>query len=106
MRQVWRCWRGTRGKKSLGNAFLKVKRNNKARLAALARRELGVVIDPASLFDVQIKRIHEYKRQLLNLLHVVSRHQAIVADPNADWCRAAWSLPARRPPRTTPPRPS
>ena len=73
------------GKKSLGNAFLKVKRNNKARLAALVRRELGVVIDPASLFDVQIKRIHEYKRQLLNLLHVVSRHQAIVADPNADW---------------------
>jgi starch phosphorylase len=73
------------GKKSLGNAFLKVKRNNKARLAALVRRELGVVIDPASLFDVQIKRIHEYKRQLLNLLHVVARHQAIVAEPTADW---------------------
>ena len=72
-------------KKSLGTAFLKVKRENKARLAALVRRELGVVIDPASLFDVQIKRIHEYKRQLLNLLHVVARYQAIVASPNADW---------------------
>jgi glycogen phosphorylase len=43
------------------------------------------VIDPSSLFDVHIKRIHEYKRQLLNLLHVVSRYQAIVADPQSDW---------------------
>ena len=68
-------------KKTLGAAFLKVKRNNKARLAALVRRELGVVIDPVSLFDVHIKRIHEYKRQLLNLLHVVARYQAIVARP-------------------------
>jgi len=71
------------GKKSLGAAFLAVKRENKVRLASLVRRELGVVIDPASLFDVHIKRIHEYKRQLLNLLHVVARYQAIVADPAA-----------------------
>jgi starch phosphorylase len=71
------------GDKTLGAAFLEVKRDNKARLAALVRRELGVVIDPASLFDVHIKRIHEYKRQLLNLLHVVARYQAIVADPAA-----------------------
>ena len=68
-------------KKTLGAAFLVVKRENKARLAALVRRELGVVIDPESLFDVHIKRIHEYKRQLLNLLHVVARYQAIVAHP-------------------------
>ncbi|MGA0612392.1 glycogen/starch/alpha-glucan phosphorylase [Caldimonas sp. KR1-144] len=61
------------------------KRANKERLAALVRRELGVSIDPASLFDVQVKRIHEYKRQLLNLLHVVARYQAIVAEPNANW---------------------
>jgi starch phosphorylase len=70
-------------KKALGTAFLKVKHQNKIRLAALVRRELGIVIDPASLFDVHIKRIHEYKRQLLNLLHVVARYQAIVADPTA-----------------------
>jgi len=73
------------GKKTLGTAFLKVKRENKTRLAALVRRELGVVIDPASLFDVHIKRIHEYKRQLLNVLHVVARYQAIAAEPQADW---------------------
>jgi starch phosphorylase len=43
------------------------------------------VVDPASLFDVQVKRIHEYKRQLLNVLHVVTRYQAMLADPQADW---------------------
>ena len=65
--------------------FSAVKQANKARLAALVERDCGVVIDPASLFDVQVKRIHEYKRQLLNLLHVVTRYQAILADPNAHW---------------------
>ena len=46
-------------------------------------------VDPASLFDVQVKRIHEYKRQLLNLLHVVTRYQAILAEPAAPTgCRA------------------
>jgi len=69
-------------KKAVGQAFMKVKRDNKERLAALVGRELGIGIDPASLFDVQIKRIHEYKRQLLNVLHVVARYQAIVAHPN------------------------
>ena len=71
--------------KTVQAAFAKVKRGNKERLAALVRRDLGVVIDPASLFDVQIKRIHEYKRQLLNLLHVVARYQAILAHPHASW---------------------
>jgi glycogen phosphorylase len=70
--------------KALQGAFLQAKRANKERLAALVRRDLGLVIDPASLFDVQIKRIHEYKRQLLNVLHVVSRWQAIVDDPQRE----------------------
>ncbi len=65
----------------LGQQFLAVKRANKDKLAALIRRELGLVVNPDSLFDVQIKRIHEYKRQLLNLLHVIARYQAIVAQP-------------------------
>ena len=52
-------------------------------------RTTGIVVDPASLFDVQVKRIHEYKRQLLNVLHVVTRYQAILADPDARLaCRA------------------
>jgi starch phosphorylase len=42
-------------------------------------------LDPTSLFDVQVKRIHEYKRQLLNVLHVITRYNRIVANPDADW---------------------
>jgi starch phosphorylase len=61
--------------------FMAIKRANKVRLAGLIERTTGVVVDPASLFDVQVKRIHEYKRQLLNVLHVVTRWQAILADP-------------------------
>lgn len=68
-----------------GRAFLGVKRANKQRLAAVIRRDLGIVVDPASLFDVQIKRIHEYKRQLLNILHVIARYQAIIDNPSAHW---------------------
>ena len=69
----------------LGREFLAVKRANKLRLAERIQRDCGLVVDADSLFDVQIKRIHEYKRQLLNLLHVVARYQAIVANPQADW---------------------
>src|SRR6185295_10315215 len=59
-------------------AFMDVKRANKERLAAYVKRELGIALDPASLFDVQVKRIHEYKRQLLNLLQVIARYQAML----------------------------
>ncbi len=65
--------------------FAAVKRANKARLAQLVESGTGTRVDPSSLFDVQVKRIHEYKRQLLNLLHVVTRYHAILADPQADW---------------------
>jgi starch phosphorylase len=69
------------GDPQLGVELLAVKRANKQRLAALIRRELGLVVDPDSLFDVQIKRIHEYKRQLLNVLQVVARYQAMLDNP-------------------------
>ena len=67
------------------NAFMAVKHANKARLAAHILASTGVTVDPASLFDVQVKRIHEYKRQLLNVLQVVARYQAMLAAPQADW---------------------
>ena len=65
--------------------FMTIKRANKERLAEHIHSATGIQVDGASLFDVQVKRIHEYKRQLLNLLHVVTRYQAIVAAPGADW---------------------
>jgi glycogen phosphorylase len=64
---------------------LAAKRANKERLAALVRRELGLAVDPESLFDVQVKRIHEYKRQLLNVLQVIAHYQAIVNNPSGAW---------------------
>jgi glycogen phosphorylase len=57
--------------------FRAVKKANKERLAARIRDRLGIAVDTASLFDIQIKRIHEYKRQLLNLLHVIIRYNRI-----------------------------
>ncbi|MBU3736243.1 MAG: glycogen/starch/alpha-glucan phosphorylase [Methylobacterium sp.] len=65
--------------------FRIVKEANKLRLAERIEHQIGVRLNPHSLFDVQIKRIHEYKRQLLNVLHVIARWQAIVANPDAAW---------------------
>jgi starch phosphorylase len=59
-----------------------VKHANKLRLAEYITHKTGITLDVDALFDVQIKRIHEYKRQLLNLLHVVARYQAMLANPN------------------------
>jgi len=58
-------------------AFAQVKQANKMRLAEKIQKVTGVVLNPDSLFDVQIKRIHEYKRQLLNVLHVVTLYNRI-----------------------------
>jgi starch phosphorylase len=70
---------------ALRQEFGAVKRANKLRLANYIRQATGVQVDVDSLFDVQVKRMHEYKRQLLNVLHVVARYQAILAQPQADW---------------------
>ncbi|HEY6000734.1 MAG TPA: glycogen/starch/alpha-glucan phosphorylase [bacterium] len=72
------------GDPELQREFLAVKRANKERLAGLILRHLRIGVDPDSLFDVQIKRIHEYKRQLLNLLGVIARYNRLRADPGAD----------------------
>jgi starch phosphorylase len=70
---------------AFADAFRAAKLDNKRRLVGWIDAHMGLKLDPASLFDVQVKRIHEYKRQLLNLLHVVTRYNRIVADPDADW---------------------
>ena len=63
--------------------FAAVKHANKVQLAATILERTGIEVAVASLFDVQVKRIHEYKRQMLNLLHVVSRYNRIRQDPAA-----------------------
>ncbi|WP_179404284.1 glycogen/starch/alpha-glucan phosphorylase [Burkholderia guangdongensis] len=70
---------------AFADAFRAAKLDNKRRLVDWIGSHMGLALDPASLFDVQVKRIHEYKRQLLNLLHVVTRYNRIVANPDADW---------------------
>ncbi len=63
--------------------FQQAKLANKRRLAAWVHKNMGLEIPTDALFDVQVKRIHEYKRQLLNVLHVVTRYQRILANPEA-----------------------
>jgi starch phosphorylase len=70
---------------SFQERFAAVKRANKERLARLILDRLEVKVDPDSLFDVQIKRIHEYKRQLLNILETVAVYDAMRAQPTRDW---------------------
>jgi starch phosphorylase len=65
--------------------FAAAKRRNKERLAALIAERIGVEVDPSALFDVHVKRIHEYKRQLLNILGTIAAWQAIRAEPARDW---------------------
>jgi starch phosphorylase len=70
---------------AFGRAARLAKQTNKRRLADYVQRSQGLSLDVGSLFDVQVKRIHEYKRQLLNLLHVITRYHQILANPSANW---------------------
>ncbi len=65
------------------NLFQAVKQHNKEKLATFIKKTLQLEINPHAMFDVQVKRIHEYKRQLLNVLHVITRYNRIRANPNA-----------------------
>jgi starch phosphorylase len=68
--------------RSFQDAWRRVKEANKSALAGVIRERTGVEVDPASLFDVQVKRIHEYKRQHLKVLHIIALYNRIKADPD------------------------
>jgi starch phosphorylase len=70
---------------SLLEKLAAARRSNKERLARVALDQAGVMLDPDSLFDVHIKRIHEYKRQLLNILETIALYLSIVDEPGKDW---------------------
>ncbi len=65
--------------------FLAIKRRNKLRLAAYIKEHNGIDVDPDSIFDVQVKRLHEYKRQLLNILHVMYLYNKLSDSPEMDF---------------------
>src|SRR6516165_10775061 len=71
--------------RALQERVMQVKRSNKIALSRVIRDRLGIVVDTTALFDVHIKRIHEYKRQLLNLIETVALWQAMRAEPSRDW---------------------
>jgi starch phosphorylase len=70
---------------SFQDAFARVKRLNKDRLAALVRDRMGLRLDPNAMFDIQVKRIHEYKRQLLNIIEAVALYDQIRSHPERNW---------------------
>lgn len=65
--------------------FAEVKQAAKIRLAEYIKRELNIDVNPNALFDVQIKRFHDYKRQNLNILHIIHRYNQILKNPDANW---------------------
>ncbi|MCR5429976.1 MAG: glycogen/starch/alpha-glucan phosphorylase [Eubacterium sp.] len=65
--------------------FMKIKKANKKRLAKYIKKNNGIEVDTNSIFDVQVKRLHEYKRQLLNILHVMHLYNELKANPSMDF---------------------
>ena len=64
--------------------FMQIKYQNKLRLAAYIKEHNGIDVDPRSIFDVQVKRLHEYKRQLLNILHIMYLYNKLKANPDME----------------------
>jgi len=73
------------GDAAFGEKFRAVKLENKQRLAAVVRERLGLRVDPTALFDIQIKRIHEYKRQFLNIVEAIALYDQMRSQPHRDW---------------------
>jgi starch phosphorylase len=72
------------GDPELAEEWHAIKRHNKERLAAYAHDQLAITVDPASMFDVLVKRMHEYKRQHLQVLHILTLYKRIQHNPNAE----------------------
>ena len=75
--------------------FMQIKYQNKLRLAAYIKEHNGVDVDPRSIFDVQVKRLHEYKRQLLNMLNVMYLYNQIKAHPDMDFYQRTFIFGAK-----------
>jgi glycogen phosphorylase len=91
---------GTRfvGDPAFRAAWRRVKRENKRELADLVRRQQGLALDLDSIFDCQVKRLHEYKRQLLNVLHILALYHRIKDSPAADFVPRTFLFAAKAAP--------
>jgi starch phosphorylase len=73
------------GDRAFSRRWQEIRLHNKQRLAKLVKKTTGVIFDPTALFDIQVKRIHEYKRQLLNVLHIIHLYNRIRRGDTANW---------------------
>ena len=76
---------GMAGDAAFRERFAAVKRDNKVRLANVISERMAIAIDPDAIFDIQVKRIHEYKRQFLNIIEAVALYNQIRSHPERDW---------------------
>ncbi|MBQ7810561.1 MAG: glycogen/starch/alpha-glucan phosphorylase [Clostridia bacterium] len=80
------------------DALADIKRQNKMKMSEIIRRTNGITVDPDSIFDVQVKRLHEYKRQLMNALHILATYQYLCDNPSADFTPRTYIFGAKAAP--------
>jgi len=83
---------------SFQEEFMKIKQGNKGVLAHMLESEMGLTVDPSAIFDSQIKRLHEYKRQHLNLLHILTLYRRLLHDPDLPICPRVFIFGAKAAP--------
>ena len=79
-------------------AFAKIKHDNKVALAEYIKENNGIEVNPDSIFDVQAKRLHEYKRQLLNVLHIIAEYDELLENPSMDYTPKTYIFAAKAAP--------
>jgi starch phosphorylase len=96
--EALRDFERSKNDKAVLNKLEAIKKENKRRFASYVARESGVILNTNAIFDVQVKRLHEYKRQLLNVLHIVYLYQQLQDHPNMDFTPQTYLFGAKAAP--------